>query len=247
MALSLPLSYLDPVAIAIELIHTYSLVHDDLPAMDNDDYRRGKASCHRAFDEATAILAGDALQSLAFQCLGEYWPVALPTTALPSVLQTLCRAIGPAGLISGQSLDLTVLNGAVSDSALQHIHHLKTAILIQACVEIPLLMTSEGSQSPYYQAFMNFSKYFGLAFQMHNDYLEYYDIQKVGKKISSDKNNQKCTFATIYTQEKLQNTIETLYRHATEALQPLQPHTDLLLTWLQHGRLPVSSFSDIRA
>ncbi len=144
-ALGLAEDTLDPVAAAIELIHAYSLIHDDLPAMDDDDLRRGRPTCHRAFDEATAILAGDALQALAFEILADELPPEQPSSL--RAINAIARACGSVGMAGGQALDLGAVGQTISEQALTTMHRLKTGALITASVTIPGLLSGADAKS----------------------------------------------------------------------------------------------------
>ena len=199
----IPLVSLDILAAAIEMIHVYSLIHDDLPAMDNDDLRRGRPTCHRAFDEATAILVGDGLQALAVDILLQQLPSHLAPQQIITITHTLIQACGPSGMVSGQSLDLSLLQqGKIDETHLQIIHQLKTGQLIKACVNMTLeACTPDPSDAA---ALRQFAHHLGLLFQMQDDYLDYYgQFDVLGKGRSSDLANQKQTFATLYTAEVL--------------------------------------------
>ncbi len=166
-----PLEKLDNTAIAIECIHTYSLIHDDLPSMDDDDYRRGQMSCHKKFDEATAILAGDALQSFAFEILSK-------NNNIKQIL-ILAKAIGEKGMVLGQSEDINFKNQKIDQKKLYEIHHLKTGKLITASVQLGLLcgeptlsprdLLAESRDSGEFKELTNFAENFGLAFQLLDD------------------------------------------------------------------------------
>lgn len=219
--LGIPVECLDIMAAAIELTHAYSLVHDDLPAMDNDDFRRGKPSCHRAFDEACAILVGDALQALAIDLLLTELPAFLPSDKVLAVTRELVHASGPAGMVSGQSLDLSELaQGKVDEVLLRRIHNLKTGRLISACVRMPL---AAGSPDPVQrQALTEYADHLGLVFQMQDDYLdEYAPVTSLGKARASDSANQKTTFAALYQQQALADLINEHFARVENALTPL--------------------------
>ncbi|MCX7115776.1 MAG: polyprenyl synthetase family protein [Gammaproteobacteria bacterium] len=228
--LQLPEDILNPMALAIELMHTYSLVHDDLPAMDDDDFRRGRLSCHKAFDEATAILTGDALHALAFSSLIEGSPQTIAPSDVLNMIHILLRASGPAGMISGQSLDLSELSQKtpLPLARLNLIHHLKTAELIQACVQLPLQVCSPEKQQAMSAPLLAFAQSFGLAFQMQDDYLDAYHPDKLGKGHASDQANEKQTFATLYDKPTLNRQIHEAFQGALihlnalgEGIQPL--------------------------
>ena len=211
---------LDLIAAAIELTHCYSLVHDDLPAMDNDDFRRGKPSCHRAFDEATAILVGDAMQAMAIDLLLSRLPAHLKSEQVVAVTRELVQASGASGMVSGQSLDLSDLCCPdMNESRLRNIHHLKTGRLISACIKM-VLAASEADETRA-QALINYAYHLGLVFQMQDDYLDAYAPQVIGKGHSSDNANNKMTFASLYTQAELQSLIAHHFSQVEDALTPL--------------------------
>lgn len=219
---------LDMIAASVELTHCYSLVHDDLPAMDNDDFRRGKPSCHRAFDEATAILVGDGMQALAIDILLSNLPHSLSMEQVIKVTHELVKASGPAGMVSGQSLDLSELaNPSVSEKQLREIHMLKTGKLILACIN---MVIAAGNPMPLAaNALRQFATHLGLVFQMQDDYLDQYgNGDLLGKGRASDSANQKTTFATLYKQDELSQLIKQYFQHAKESLTPvIERSTDL--------------------
>ena len=209
---------LDIIAAAIELTHCYSLIHDDLPAMDNDDFRRGKPSCHRAFDEATAILVGDGLQALAIDILLKHLPKTISPRHVLNVTHELIQASGVQGMISGQSLDLSELaHQTINEAVLCNIHHLKTGKLILACVNMVLNAISPTPEETH--ALQTFAYHLGIAFQMQDDYLDHYDKgAQLGKNRASDLANNKITFATLYNEETLLIKINTHFNEAFCAL-----------------------------
>ncbi|HAU1151239.1 TPA: polyprenyl synthetase family protein [Legionella pneumophila] len=211
---------LDVIAAAIELTHCYSLIHDDLPAMDNDDIRRGKPSCHKAFDEATAILVGDGMQAFAIEVVLTRLSPLLPAKQIVAITQLLVNASGISGMVSGQSLDLSELaNSSVTEELLREIHLLKTGKLILACFEMVLAaqhLVSEQIKS----ALRTYGKHIGLVFQMQDDYLDLYaPTQILGKGRSSDQANQKTTFATLFSKQQLEEEITVHYQIAMDSLQ----------------------------
>ena len=225
---------LDIIAASIELTHCYSLVHDDLPAMDNDDLRRGKPSCHRAFDEATAILVGDGMQALAIDILLSHLPNSLTPSQVIQVTHELVKASGPAGMVSGQSLDLSELvNPSISESLLCEIHHLKTGKLILACINMVL---AAGNPTPLaINALRQFANHLGLVFQMQDDYLDKYaQSDRLGKGRSSDTANQKTTFATLYNQQELSKLITQNFHQAQKALTTFAQSADELQNFIQY-------------
>lgn len=165
--LNAPLSDLDRAACAVELIHAYSLVHDDLPSMDNDDMRRGQPSCHKAFDEATAILVGDALQSLAFEILSEgNGPHQL------KIIQILAKASGSRGMVGGQSLDLNAIDKKLTHDEIKKIHQLKTGALIVASIQLGALSSPE-CHTTLFNQLSEFAEHLGLAYQIQDDIFDY--------------------------------------------------------------------------
>jgi farnesyl diphosphate synthase len=216
---------LDSIAAAIELTHCYSLVHDDLPAMDNDDFRRGKPSCHRAFDEGTAILVGDALQIFAIDMLVDKLPAWLTSEQILHIISALTKASGPEGMISGQCLDLYELsdnryqeNRSNHETVLHQIHALKTSELMLACMNM-VIAASDSPVPAAKQALQDYAKQLGLAFQMQDDYLDRYaNPDLLGKGRASDACNEKLTFADCFSQHELSTLIDTHYAAAQTAL-----------------------------
>lgn len=219
--LSLPMVVCDAIAAAIEMTHCYSLIHDDLPAMDNDDFRRGRPSNHRAFDEATAILAGDTLANWAIAHLQKRLPKYIGAEKTLAVIAVLLDASGPWGMVGGQSLDLQM--EAEVRPALAHIqqvHVLKTGALILACVK--MVVAAKGSEdSVKAQALIQFAQHLGLAFQMQDDYMDrFLDAKHLGKAHSSDTYNHKFTYADAIEQDGLASAVTQQFDKACDALQP---------------------------
>ncbi len=235
--LDVELRALDIIAAAIELTHCYSLIHDDLPAMDNDDLRRGKPSCHRAFDEATAILIGDGMQAFAIDILLSHLPQILSYPQTVKITHELIRASGIRGMVSGQSLDLSELaKSETSEHQLREIHMLKTGQLIMACVNMVL---SAGTPPPSIEATLReFAKHLGLVFQMQDDYLDLYNLgDSLGKGRASDMANQKTTFASLYDKDELFALISLHFKHAEQAMEPFGNRSEnlrLLIKTLQY-------------
>jgi len=225
---------LDIIAAAVELTHCYSLIHDDLPAMDNDDFRRGKPSCHKAFDEATAILVGDGMQALAIDILLTHLPKSLDPMQVIAVTRELVTASGPAGMVSGQSLDLSELsNTAISEAQLQTIHSLKTGQLILACIN--MVIAASQSTELAATALRDFARHLGFVFQIQDDYLDHYaEPNMLGKGRASDLANQKITFVNLYSQEELRHLINQHFQLARDALLPLGHQANNLLALTNH-------------
>ncbi len=201
--------------VAIECIHTYSLIHDDLPCMDNDDMRRGKPSCHIRFGEANALLAGDAL-------LTKAWSLAAATEHLDSsnvlrAIAVLSHCAGIDGMIGGQVVDLMYEEKQASEEILKLICRLKTGALIKAACSIGCILA--GADDKRITAAENFAEYLGLAFQIVDDILdETSTVERLGKPIHSDKENQKATFVTLFGIEKCKEIVSELTAKAKAEL-----------------------------
>lgn len=226
---------LDIIAAAIELTHSYSLIHDDLPAMDNDDFRRGKLSCHKAFHEGVAILAGDALQIYAVQLLIQKLPQYLSPQKVIAIVNILCESSGIEGMISGQCFDLypQSLNGSSEKvqpiENLRQIHELKTGKLIMACIEMTIAAQQETPQLTATSALRTFGHQLGFTYQIQDDYLDRYAPRQIlGKNRSSDLSNQKITFASYYSREELYSLITEHYQSTIESLEYFGEKADLL-------------------
>ena len=220
---------IDLMAAAGELIHSYSLIHDDLPSMDNDDYRRGQLSCHRKFDEATAILAGDAIQPLALEILTTINDNKLLPESKLKIINLFARACGPNGMVEGQSRDLEAEGKIISVEELEEIHYLKTGKLIEACVE-SICILKEDLPNQHLIAFLNFAKKFGLAFQIKDDILDVVGDEKVmGKPRNSDLEQKKASYPTIIGLKASQERAEILCAEALEILAKLPYKTERLI------------------
>jgi len=220
----LAIEKLDGLACAIEIIHAYSLVHDDLPAMDDDDLRRGKPSCHKAFDEATAILAGDALQTLAFDIIA-----GMDTSAEKKVLmiKQLTKAIGVEGMAGGQAMDLTLMHTKLSNTELEHIHTLKTGKLFAACVVMAVTMAGCNENKIAY--FESFANHLGLAFQIKDDVLDIEACsESLGKPQGSDLKNNKATYPSISGMDSAKKRILELRESALIELDKIDMDTTML-------------------
>lgn len=204
------------VAAAVEMIHAYSLIHDDLPAMDDDSLRRGVPTCHIKFDEATAILAGDALQSLAFKQLTELSDLS-PDTNL-EIVALLANLAGCNGMVSGQAIDLAATGNFVDIDQLTTMHCHKTGALIEASVRMGAMATGEANQEQL-DALGAFAGAIGLAFQIQDDILDNTgSTEELGKNQGSDKANQKSTYVSILGMDKAQSEAQRLYKQSLEIL-----------------------------
>ncbi|MGB1580619.1 MAG: (2E,6E)-farnesyl diphosphate synthase [Nevskiales bacterium] len=195
--LGIPEQDLDTAAAAVELIHAYSLVHDDLPAMDDDELRRGQPTCHIAFDEATAILAGDALQSMAFRILSHTEKMRTEPATQLQMLHLLAEASGSTGMAGGQAMDLDAVGQRLDLVDLENMHIHKTGALIRASVLLACLCKSPQDANER-DALDRYAKRIGLAFQIHDDVLdEEADTQVLGKTAGSDRARNKPTYPAI--------------------------------------------------
>ncbi len=229
-ALNLDEDKLDGIAVAIELIHTYSLIHDDLPSMDDDDLRRGQPSCHRQFDEATAILAGDALQALAFEILAADATLGGNHQQQIAIILSLAQACGASGMAGGQVLDLASLGRQISQLELEEIHAFKTGALIQISTVAPaLLAVANGRQT---DALSRFGKLTGLAFQVFDDLLDVTGTSAItGKPSQADAARSKPAFPAIIGVEKSIQRAHELRDQALAELKHLPGEIDTL-EWL---------------
>ena len=216
---------LDAPAVAVELIHAYSLVHDDLPAMDDDALRRGKPTVHIAFDEATAILAGDALQSLAFDLLAH---APIPADARVAMLAELARAAGAHGMCGGQALDIDATGGApIGIDALQRLHAMKTGALLRASVRLGAI--AAGADAETRAHLDTFADALGLAFQVRDDLLDVEgDSASLGKTAGKDAAQNKATFPALLGLDATRARLATLADAMRDALAPFGARTDAL-------------------
>jgi geranylgeranyl pyrophosphate synthase len=212
----------EAAAIAVELVHCYSLVHDDLPCMDDDDLRRGVPTCHKAFDEATALLAGDTLQALAFIALTDSGLAAADMAAQMQVL-----AVAAADMAVGQALDLAGEGQALDLPALERIHRHKTGALIRASVALGAI--AGGADAAARQALDTFADRLGLAFQVHDDVLDVIgDAQRTGKTVGADAFHNKSTYPALLGLAEAQALAIRLHDEAVAALAPLGAAADPL-------------------
>ncbi|MBX6311980.1 MAG: polyprenyl synthetase family protein [Isosphaeraceae bacterium] len=207
-----------PAACALELVHTYSLIHDDLPAMDDDDLRRGRPTCHRAFDEATAILAGDGLLTLAFEIVARH---TRPPEAAAACLVALAEGAGPEGMVGGQMADLQAegrTDGTIA--ALEAIHRRKTGALLRAALRMGAAVA--GAPEPIARALDDYGRAIGLAFQIIDDLLDVQgDEAKLGKRVRKDSGLGKWTYPGFLGVEGSRRRARQLAEEAIAALEPL--------------------------
>ena len=219
---------IDLMAASGELIHCYSLIHDDLPSMDDDDFRRGKLSCHKKFDEATAILAGDAIQPLALEVLTTINDKKLLPEQKLKIINLFAKACGPKGMVEGQSRDIDAEGKNIKIDALDEIHYLKTGKLIEACVE-SICILKKDLPKKHLKAFLDFAKKFGLAFQIKDDILDVLGEEKtIGKPVNSDSKLNKATYPSIIGLEASQLRAEKLCSEALKILNKLPYNTSNL-------------------
>ncbi|MGS2720913.1 (2E,6E)-farnesyl diphosphate synthase [Paraglaciecola aestuariivivens] len=219
---------LDGPAAAIEAMHAYSLIHDDLPAMDDDDLRRGQPTCHIQFDEATAILAGDALQTLAFELLCQYPLSANKQNKRIELVKVLARASGYHGMCGGQAIDLAATGQQISQTQLAQLHSKKTGALLVACVEMAIALADEIEPSDKNQL-LDFAQTIGLAFQVQDDILDVTaDASVLGKPQGSDQAHNKSTYPALMGLEQAKHYLEQLHKQALQALRTLPYNTQIL-------------------
>ena len=220
------------ISMAIECVHAYSLVHDDLPAMDDDDLRRGMPTCHIAFDEATAILAGDALQALAFTVLADAPLSTYAETKRSQLLSVLAKSAGYIGMCGGQAIDLASTGKTISLEELKQLHRLKTGALLKACVEM-VAIVSEGLLPQTKIDLMAYAADIGLAFQVQDDILdvEGSSEKELGKPAGSDEALGKNTFPAKLGITGAKQELEMLHDNALQALARLPYNTDSLIAF----------------
>lgn len=218
-----------PAALSVELLHTYSLIHDDLPCMDNDDLRRGKPTNHKVFGECTATLAGDAMQALAFQMVLD---APLSDGRTLRCARLLARAAGPEGICGGQQMDLEWEGRALSEEELLQIHLHKTAALIRAACLMGV--AAAGGTPEQEEAAAAFADHLGLAFQIRDDILDVTSTEEeLGKPIGSDAANEKTTYVTLYGPDRCEELVLEHTRAARQALEQTEwPGDPGFLLWL---------------
>jgi geranylgeranyl diphosphate synthase, type II len=213
-------------ASAVEMIHTYSLIHDDLPAMDNDDLRRGKPTNHKIFGEAIAILAGDGLLTYSIQIIAD--DNNLQSDEKLKLIKLLAESAGPEGMVGGQVADMQGENTTLSIDQLEYIHANKTGKLITFCVMAGALIGRANAEQ--HRLFEKYSNHIGIAFQIRDDILDIEGEQdKIGKPIGSDITNHKSTYPSLLSLEGAKERLDYHIHHARETLQKTKLNTELLL------------------
>ena len=219
-----------PFACAVEMVHTYSLIHDDLPAMDNDDLRRGRPTNHKVYGEAAAILAGDGLLTAAF---GQLAGAGLPPERIAEAVACLAAAAGPEGMVGGQALDMAGEGRGLTTAELRQLQSLKTGALISAAAQLGCI--AAGGAPEQREKLARYAQALGQAFQIRDDVLDVTSTpEKLGKPIGSDRSNEKSTFVTALGLEGCQAEIARLTREAVDALEGFE-HPEFHI-WLA-GRL----------
>ncbi|MGV6827281.1 MAG: (2E,6E)-farnesyl diphosphate synthase [bacterium] len=226
-ALGIKPEILDASACAVELIHAFSLVHDDLPSMDDDDLRRGRPTCHNAYDEATAILAGDAMQSLAFSILGKHLDEGIDAQNRVEMMTLLADASGSRGMAGGQALDIAATGSDLTLPALENMHIHKTGALIRACVQLAAL--SANAPTEQQKDLDHYAKAVGLAFQVQDDILDVTgDTSSLGKTSGKDEADNKPTYPSLLGLQGARDTAQQLKNAALESLQTFDEKADIL-------------------
>ncbi len=220
-ALGVQAECLDPAACAVELIHAYSLVHDDLPAMDDDALRRGRPTCHIAFDEATAILAGDALQTLAFRVLCEADELCISAARRLRMIDVLAHASGSRGMAGGQALDMQANGQDIDLTQLENLHIHKTGALILACVRLAALAAGAATDERLARL-ERYAKCIGLAFQVHDDVLDIDgNTVELGKTAGKDAATDKATYPALIGLDGARDMAQRLIQEALDCVEPL--------------------------
>ena len=227
-AMQVPQQQLDGVACAVEIIHAYSLIHDDLPAMDNDDLRRGRPTCHIAFDEATAILAGDALQALAFEILAADPQLNCAASTRLAMIRQLAEASGSLGMAGGQAIDLAAVGKSLTLAELENMHRLKTGALIRASVLLGAMCSPQADIAKLAQLDI-YACCVGLAFQIHDDVLDVVaDTATLGKPQGSDQLQNKPTYPALLGLDGARKLAQQQHQQALAALEGFDSRADTL-------------------
>ena len=225
-ALGAPIKMQLKTAAAFEMVHTYSLIHDDLPAMDDDDLRRGRPTCHVRFDEATAILAGDALQTLAFKSIAEDEELS-PVTRIALISELATAAGTPDGMVAGQAFDMEAETHQVNNAQLEEIHRLKTGALIVAAARCGAIIG--GASENELAAVTSYASHLGLLFQITDDFLDVTaTAEDLGKTPGKDARSNKATYPALHGIEETRAAAIDAHHAACDALQQLDHHTEVL-------------------
>ncbi len=227
-AFGVNLTELDGPACAVEIIHAYSLIHDDLPSMDDDDLRRGRPTCHKKYDEATAILAGDALQALSFHILAQDEKIKVNNEQRLTMINTLAIASGSRGMAGGQAIDLAAVGKSLNITELENMHIHKTGALIRASAELGAL-SAENVDSDLFSRISQYAKCIGLAFQIKDDILDIEsDTETLGKPQGSDMEQNKPTYPELLGLEGAKQAADDLYKKAINCLDVFDERADTL-------------------
>ncbi|WP_166701844.1 (2E,6E)-farnesyl diphosphate synthase [Bacillus albus] len=216
-------------ACALEMIHTYSLVHDDLPCMDDDDLRRGKPTNHKVFGEAMAVLAGDGLLTYAFQVIMAYEQKEISAEKKVRLVLELAKAAGPEGMVGGQVADMEAEGKQLTIDELEYIHKHKTGKLLEFAVLAGSILSDATKEQE--EKLLAFAKYIGLAFQIRDDILDVEGTEEeIGKPIGSDVSNEKSTYTTLFTVDRAKDILEDTIAKAKDAIGSLQLQDEYLLS-----------------
>ncbi|WP_342715702.1 (2E,6E)-farnesyl diphosphate synthase [Bacillus paramycoides] len=216
-------------ACALEMIHTYSLVHDDLPCMDDDDLRRGKPTNHKVFGEAMAVLAGDGLLTYAFQVIMAYEQKEISAEKKVRLVLELAKAAGPEGMVGGQVADMEAEGKQLTIDELEYIHKHKTGKLLEFAVLAGSILSDATEEQE--EKLLAFAKYIGLAFQIRDDILDVEGTEEeIGKPIGSDVSNEKSTYTTLFTVDRAKDILEATIAKAKDAIGSLQLQDEYLLS-----------------
>lgn len=217
-----------PVACAIEMIHSYSLVHDDLPAMDNDDFRRGKPTCHKVYGEANAILTGDALLTAAFELMTRNADISrIETAGVLQVIREVAGAAGSKGMVGGQVIDLDSEGKSIDYDMLKKLHSLKTGELFRVSLRAGAILN--GIHNEGLESLDKYARYFGLAFQITDDILDVKgNPELLGKPVGSDEKNHKTTYPGLFGLEKARELAEESVKGCIESLNDFGNEADFL-------------------
>ncbi len=227
-ALDAPIETLDDPACAVEFIHVFSLVHDDLPAMDDDDLRRGKPTCHKVYDDATAILAGDALQSLAFYTLSHSTRIEVAAERRLQMLEVLSLASGSRGMAGGQAIDIASEGEQLTIAELEDMHIHKTGTLIRASIKLGALSSPHATLDQI-ELLDHYAKCIGLSYQIQDDILDIEsDTITLGKTQGADLARNKPTYPALLGLDGAKQRVRELYEQSMDSLSTFDQHADML-------------------